>query len=236
MKKFKFLFVILLFLGGAFIVGCNSEKSNTENSANLEYKEIGGVKHVFGTNVTNTKIVQVSNGVICFFNVDEKEKTYTNAITFIPVHKSDITKIESFLLGKSLSFDYELTHMQIKNTNSSLMFFVTNETGHKYRDAYSGHDEVIELLQLSFMKRKEFLVSDLNKDVSVNDYIQNLIYSNSNEMENRGGDTQENCTSGGTGSTSCSVNDVWSGCSVSCGVGYYACCVGDSNTCSCIAY
>lgn len=43
----------------------------------------------------------------------------------------------------------------------------------------------------------------------------------------------KNCTSGGSGSISCSVNDIWSGCSTTCSSGYYACCKGGNNTCKC---
>ncbi|HJZ40037.1 MAG TPA: hypothetical protein VJ203_06705 [Bacteroidales bacterium] len=43
-----------------------------------------------------------------------------------------------------------------------------------------------------------------------------------------------NCSSGGPGSSSCSIEDVWSGCSVSCKDGYYACCESGKNVCRCV--
>lgn len=66
-----------------------------------------------------------------------------------------------------------------------------------------------------------------NNKTSVNDFIEN---------KNKPNNVQEkaNCTAGGTGSTECAVNDIYSGCSVSCGSGYYACCNGSANTCSCV--
>ncbi len=46
------------------------------------------------------------------------------------------------------------------------------------------------------------------------------------------------CTSGGLGATSCSINDeigpIGSGCSVTCSAGYYACCKKSNNTCKCV--
>ncbi len=42
------------------------------------------------------------------------------------------------------------------------------------------------------------------------------------------------CTSGGAGSTSCTIDEPWNGCSVSCGSGYYSCCVTSVTRCICV--
>jgi hypothetical protein len=51
--------------------------------------------------------------------------------------------------------------------------------------------------------------------------------------------TSLSCTSGGAGSTECSITGtigpVSSGCSVSCGTGYYACCDDGTVVCQCVA-
>ncbi len=48
-----------------------------------------------------------------------------------------------------------------------------------------------------------------------------------------GGPTPDNCCAGGPGSTSCSLSNGDTGCSVTCGAGYYACCLCSGNGCSC---
>jgi hypothetical protein len=52
-----------------------------------------------------------------------------------------------------------------------------------------------------------------------------------------GGGGAAGCNAGGSGSTSCSVTQGGSTCSVSCGVNYYACCrFGPPPSCSCVAF
>lgn len=42
------------------------------------------------------------------------------------------------------------------------------------------------------------------------------------------------CTSGGAGSTSCSIDEPLNGCSVTCGAGYYSCCMSSVTRCVCV--
>lgn len=42
------------------------------------------------------------------------------------------------------------------------------------------------------------------------------------------------CTSGGAGSTSCSIDEPLNGCSVTCGAGYYSCCLSSVTRCLCV--
>ncbi|MDX1627474.1 MAG: hypothetical protein R3345_02175 [Fulvivirga sp.] len=42
------------------------------------------------------------------------------------------------------------------------------------------------------------------------------------------------CTSGGEGSSSCSIDEPFNSCSVTCREGYYACCDSSTTTCTCV--
>lgn len=67
----------------------------------------------------------------------------------------------------------------------------------------------------------------LNENISLEKSIHTLIHGLQNGTEDE--DLGVSCESGGTGATSCSISGCFnSGCSVSCGAGYYACCYCDT--------
>ncbi|HRF17064.1 MAG TPA: hypothetical protein PK977_02810 [Chitinophagaceae bacterium] len=67
----------------------------------------------------------------------------------------------------------------------------------------------------------------LNENISLNNSVHTIRHLSQNIVDGGdGGGTT--CTSGGVGSTSCSLANCFTqGCSVSCGAGYYACCYCD---------
>ncbi|MBG0782437.1 MAG: hypothetical protein H0S84_09235 [Bacteroidales bacterium] len=234
MKKniIKLVTFMIALLSVVLFTSCEKSENSQLNRPSLTYKKVQGYKHVFANSIENKAVVKAQNGIICFFNVDDNKETYSNAITLIPSDTSDISQISEFLLNKNLSFDYELDHMLVQSENSSLIFVVENEAGMNFAKEYSGKIDVMHLIQMSFMKRSNFNIKDANRNTSVNDFIENVV-SGLKEAPGGGGSNSD-CTSGGPGSTSCSVGDIWSSCSVSCSVGYYACCKGSNNTCECI--
>jgi hypothetical protein len=72
------------------------------------------------------------------------------------------------------------------------------------------------------------------KDTSGFSAFENLIRANLNisSTSNR----SEKCTSGGIGSSGCSIDEAFGlgGCSVSCSTGYHSCCQSNTVTCSCV--
>ncbi len=58
---------------------------------------------------------------------------------------------------------------------------------------------------------------------------------NDDTTKTGGGGSSSGCTSGGPGSSACTISNYIANCSVTCQTNYYACCSVGGPTCSCIA-
>jgi len=224
MKKINFL-LSLVFFSSMILFSCKKEDSNTSKPV-LKYVKIDGEKKILASNILNKKTIATKNGVVLFFD-KQKEKNYSNALTFVPYYKKDIPKIEEFLKAKKLSFEYNLHYIKIWNGKDHLLLAVKNE---HTRNLFNKNTiSVLPLLQLSFLKGYKFkLNANINKK-QINNLIENALL-----IKKVSPDNDKVCTSGGEGATSCSIDDPFSGCSVSCASGYYACCESSNNTCRCV--
>lgn len=101
-----------------------------------------------------------------------------------------------------------------------------------------GNQKIVSYFGYGFSKIKgEWSVGEKSLDKSAYSYLGKSNKLNKSGREDAGGGGII-CTSGGPGSTSCSIGTevatIGTSCSVSCSAGYYACCKSSNTTCKCI--
>jgi hypothetical protein len=260
MKNYKFYSSILIvLLIAAFIYGCHKEKKsigsnitpspkasvdNLLKNVNLAYRDSGWayVKR------ENNKIIiyQKNNGIAeCTFN----------KLIVLALDNPSLNFVSKDLPNDSLYFWYSQSKRQIVTysfkSNKILILALNDSAGvafvNKFKNAKINNVPVEYALGYGLsVVHKQYPVSDfLQRDLSGNlsyktpKYISNIDLAALTPDEVDPGGGGMSCTSGGTGSSQCSVGngDLSGGnsCSVTCNTGYYACCNDDQVICKCYA-
>jgi len=232
----KILFFILLFVGIFAFQNCIKNEANLNETfskdAQFDFKssEINITKTKFKIfeNIEDFKLVTTSDGFVFLF--DKGITTYANVISII---QPDLPKnLNVFFDSKPVSIIYKFNRITfINNDKQSMQFIVNNKKVRVYYDKINDKTNVFLSNQLGLAYKCKFNIPDVDKvNTPTNEWLKSILLLNK-FVE----DDSKKCTSGGEGSTECSVGDTFSNCSVSCGDGYYACCDGSTNTCFCVA-
>jgi len=234
--KNKTLNYIILFVIGNILLSCSNKTStlSTADSFKNELifkKNTNGEKIIFGNKLKDVKIIETEDGVALF--IKKKEDYFENLITVIPHNIKEKKILMSFLHKDKISFEYKLGSVIFSHPDGKrLIFIVNNNKGMDIAKSFDKSETIFYCNQIAFSKNNKFMINKFEGDISekkTNVFVGIVVAKNKKIASSNKG-----CTSGGTGSTSCSVGDVWSSCSVSCGSGYYACCQGSDNTCHCV--
>lgn len=243
MKKL-FLLTIVSLMSIAY---GNDDKVSTQATEDETNSMISTMSTDSGiTETVQGKWFESKDGYVFFFN--EKDKgIFNNAFTFLSDNKEKLSILENVLSGE-VSYEYHL-HYNIlinKENNQKILLAVSNENGHDFvhslsDDEKNSFDAIIFIYEMAKLDDHNFKVGNSNNNqnttTTYSSFNWNVTFNfTAHSIIDEGlggvpGDSQ--CTSGGPGSTSCQVDDIYSGCSVSCGSGYYACCKGSNNTCFC---
>ncbi len=171
-------------------------------------------------------VKETKNGVILFFK--HQHNYYNGAFAFYTAqHKAELIH---FIEGNDLYVEYDGAYIRLNNGKQSLYYIVNNEKGRNFVKQKTPQN-VVYGDGLAYLFDHHFHLDKLPADNEISTDTMNESLSLSLDLQLPAGD--EDCISGGKGATSCSVNDTFSGCSVSCADGYYACCKSSNNTCSC---
>lgn len=244
---------ILLLFGMFLLFSCSNEndKNNVGNveTANVlnNQEKFKGAKENFLVEETQGIPFMTNEGIVYVFN-NKKEDIYNNAFTFLSENLNELDVLKDILFG-NIRYEYHLHYVSIFNieNHKKILLVVSNEEGHEYVHSLSSIDKeqyesIIFVYEIAKLNNKDF---NLNLVDNTESYTSNS-YNNWNfidipshdfigiivDVDFSGG---KKCSSGGEGATSCQIEDVFSGCSVSCGSGYYACCNSGSNNCKCVS-
>lgn len=226
----KNLFSYFLFFSLILFFGCQkdnhgSNQSDVENFKFSVLQKKGKIATV--NNILSKKIISTKDGIILLF--DKTKNYYKHAITLIP-HNNNEKELFAQFLSDVNSFVYEFDAITFTNTKGKqVMFAVNNNKGIEISKKANTKTPVYFGNQLSFVRNNNFTpekVKKLPESFATNSLIDAMV-TNQN--------IKGSCSSGGQGSTGCSIDDFTGGCSVSCGSGYYACCQSSNNTCVCIS-
>ncbi len=195
--------LVFILLLTALFLGSCQKNNPIQEHKNSFVLKNLGKEIFYGTIYKPDKIEYLNKG---FFIAFKSNDTYHLVHVFLPKNVLDYntSKLQSFFKHLPINFSYNKKLHFVKFTNGTGEKWIFT-TSDKAKEKFQG----IPAVQIGVKWGKNHLKLDApNKNC-------------------------KNCTSGGEGATSCGVNDTFSGCSVSCGSGYYACCDGDSNTCHC---
>lgn len=213
MKKLVLLIILTL-------TACQTSDVSLNNALNDDDKQV-----ITKNEISDFTYVNASDGILILF--DKNDKFYRDAITIIPHNLKDKIYLLKFLNSSDLSFEYQLNTIRFYHSKKAINFVVHNKLGQKLFENLKTKHNVYYCDQLAYAKNNRFLYPDTKQSTqSVNVLLSKLV-NNSKYIK-------PDCTSGGEGATACSVGDIYSKCSVSCGEGYYACCKSANNTCECI--
>jgi hypothetical protein len=220
-----FLLISLVFLS------CQKDNIIENNQSKIENFKFSVLqkkgKTVSVKNIVSKRVISTKDGVVLLF--DSINNYYKHAITIIP-HNTKEKELFTHFLNDVNSFVYEFDGITFKNTKGEkLMFAVNNQKGIEISKTANTKTPVYFGDQLSFVRNNKFSPAKITKTTEIfetNDLVDALVIANK--------DKKGSCSSGGEGSTGCSIDDFTGGCSVSCGSGYYACCKSSNNTCVCI--
>ncbi|WP_143065627.1 T9SS type A sorting domain-containing protein [Flavobacterium urocaniciphilum] len=152
--------------------------------------------------------------------INQDEKNIENYI--IQFEESSVLKLEGEYTDFQIIFDLKNKQLNIKISDKIYYFII---------DRKISNENFYSCIGLS-KRIGDFEIKKGNSNTSFFDLNINKLSSNNSTLS-------MSCTSGGTGATECSVNStigpVSTGCQVSCGTGYYACCNDDTTVCKCIA-
>lgn len=237
MKKL-FIFICFLFFSCSNVV--TSDENSVDGNLKLQSKQkIKGIVE----EKTEGVVYKSKDGIVYLFNEKSKEGTFNNAFTLLTSEKDKLNVVENILKGE-ISYEYNLHYVSFFNheTKKKILFVVSNDNGHNFIHKLSTQEKA-KYEDIIFV----YEIAKINdKDLDVNSANPNLVKKYSKEniflvdmlaydfLIDVSSSSSGGCSSGGEGSTSCEIHDVLSGCSVSCGSGYYACCSSGSNTCTCV--
>lgn len=211
-----------------------NEVQNSLKQNPMPHNPIANKGVITRDNIQNKKVMEASDGVVFLF--DKKETHYKNVITILPHSLKERKALVSFLKEDKISFVYTLEAIRFSNSkNERLTFVVNNKQGREFYKNLNTDEKIYFCDQIAYAKDNTFVFGKFEKDaikIKANSLVKNMASVNTDTFLNKGID-DDDCTSGGEGSTSCTIGDIYSNCSVSCGDGYYACCDGGSNVCDC---
>jgi hypothetical protein len=229
----KMMFVLLTF---GFLLACNKEETNVvdEDGTNLKINNPSKkfVGDQFNASNLQGETFKLDNGIVYFFN--QNKNKFSNALALIPKTKGDIAYMDKFLSKGDISLNYEKEYVYFRNKEDEQFYFIVeNEKGHaKIHDVEDAKTNKIKLIRgiqiANWYGDDRFNIENILKNVNLSKTKVNDLLTNQN-VDTRSG----RCSSGGVGSTGCSIDDPISGCSVTCASGYYACCSSGSNICTC---
>lgn len=210
------------------LVNCTTNRENTEEIITElhftnEITSFNNGKSITGkidilNNLENETIISV---------IGEKDRKVFHLQKFKESeHTQELNKLGQVIYFKDIIFIVPEGSGKVLSFAGN--FELSKSTLERFTQLYSGGIEIKYVAGLATYNFTKDEITDLNieKDKS---FLQSLA-----ELRNAPLKTMTDCDSGGKGSTSCSVASSPSGsCSVSCGSGYYACCVKVTANCTC---
>jgi hypothetical protein len=222
-----------------FVLSCNKEDGQLKIDLSELSEQLDGQliqKELFIAQSNNNQIVALSKS-------NEKEPTFDNA--YILQMDNNIKKINRQQVSEYIFFEECI----IVNSTEGLIFLGVDTDNNtslltKLKEKTVNGVEIKEFLGYGFSRLKNSWslkvmdgeMSDAYDHLSSNSLLKKINSRiNDNIEDGPGGGGNETCTSGGQGSSSCSVTEVFGlSCTVSCRDGYYACCNSSNTTCKCI--
>lgn len=216
------------------LFGCDTSETFESHNQNNE-KKIVLEKSNLNQSILIGETIKSKDGILYFHNTSNKnENNFSDVISMKLINKKQNIVLEN-VLKEPITINYQKNYIEItkKKTSTKILFVIANEDGHNFVHQLTerqkeNYAEIIFGNELAYLKNHDFNLKNISEN-----HIKNSISIISQAL-NQKGSGSGGCTSGGPGSSSCSVGDFYSSCSVSCSVTYYACCNGDSNTCYCM--
>ncbi len=215
-----FLAAILAFWGCKKWVGANQTNKNT-NKVVVKFDRSTAWQNMTAINMHSQKVFKMQDGLLVF--IFSKDGKINALLSLIPENKADIQKLYNYATLQGANFLYSKNLLVIEKNSNRIYFVVDNKSGIQEAKKLK-NSSVIKGIQLSLClgKYNSSSLREIKNYKTVRDFFLSEAKS------------QTKCTSGGEGATNCSVKNSLSNCSVSCATGYYACCNGEANKCSCL--
>lgn len=240
MKKLSFFLCVMLCFG---FVACNAQDISTALR-----NALGGNRYLEAKGKISVK-KSSNNTVLLLFRSDGTNETDFDK-AFVIFSETPITK---FTISENDAFEIMIPssrkYMAIYNSTKNKIFFIGTSDSKVEIDQIKAKNELSNYIAntdylgygFSYMKGK-WSESRINESKYLTPFYT-LDYANEQDTNLRlalppdddgGANDCTKCSSGGAGSSQCSI-DEWPGvgCSVTCNAGYYACCNSKTVKCYC---
>lgn len=226
--------ICLLFVGLFFTYSCTEESANLKSGLNSNVvKE--NAKSENHPKADDIEVIADNLGNVAYLT-DWTEDGYKKM--FVVQLEEPVKNLDKELQG---TVERNETSLSINSSNGSLKYFYTidkevdNTSKPTATFLYSyGIAESTGLFNIKKDTEGITSIYDVIANHAISEDVLSVVTENT---QNRPIDELE-CTSGGVGATECSVDStigpVSTGCSVSCGEGYHACCDDSVTICKCL--
>lgn len=190
------------------------------------------------------------------FLKDEKEnlafllnKTDRGFLKMFVFQTENIEKLNSLKNCHECSIEFLDESLFLKQNKKIKVVYTVNEIVYKKYVEKLGTNHVFlgfgisehrGLFSIKKSKEKSVrFIDDVLINSNLSDELTLTAYYNKVDGSGPGNPNNDDCSSGGEGATSCSIDEdavvAENGCSVTCGPGYYACCKASTVRCVCVA-
>lgn len=225
MKKLISSFLALSIL----VFSCETQ----EPASVVDLKSIAHEVNAVHTDANSNLIVSSNNEILVMSKSRSELGHYDRAFVFQHREKPDLTDmvLKEFALFESA--------MLVNAGNTLLFIAVDNDDNHSLLNQIRAREQATKVVPIwaygLSTHKGSWATSIRADDVSAHNAL--IEYSKNRTERGKvppvGG--EPNCTSGGTGSSSCSITELFGmSCSVTCDDGYYACCDSKTTTCKCV--